>query len=296
MKVMVTGASGFVGYHVAKVLKNNGFNVVIFDQVQPKLDYPFIKGDITKLDDVMRATAGVEVVCHLAAVGDVYLAFKDPMLAVNCNVLGTTNIMEAALQNKVKKIVYASTWEVYGKAQYEPIDEKHPCNPDHPYNITKLAGENIVFSYNKLKGVNAVALRLGTAYGEGLRDNSVFALFINKALDKTPITIQGEGKQFRQFVHAEDIGEAFKLAINLPVNGEAINIVGREKTSIKDLAELVAERLPTEVKHEQARAGDVPSSGVSFKKAEEMLGWKQKVAFKTGLNRLIDYYIEKRKK
>jgi UDP-glucose 4-epimerase len=216
------------------------------------------------------------------------------MLAVNCNVLGTTNIMEAALQNKVKKIVYASTWEVYGKAQYEPIDEKHPCNPDHPYNITKLAGENMVFSYNKLKGVNAVALRLGTAYGEGLRDNSVFALFINKALDKTPITIQGEGKQFRQFVHAEDIGRAFSLAISSTVNGEAFNIVGKEKISIKNLAEMVAEKIPTEIKHESARVGDVPSATVAFEKAGRQLKWKQEISFKEGLNRLMEHYARKR--
>src|SRR5437899_3183715 len=133
-------------------------------------------GDIAALADAFR---GSNFVCHLAAIGDVYLAAEKPYLAAQTNVTGTANVCEAALKAGVSKLIYASTWEVYGKPRYEPIDEDHPCAPDHPYNITKLAGERLALAYSHLRdGVSVSALRLGTAYGTRMRPNSVFSLFI----------------------------------------------------------------------------------------------------------------------
>jgi UDP-glucose 4-epimerase len=173
MRVLVTGGAGFLGPHIVKSLEQNGHEVVVFDIKEPLTKGEFIAGDLASLDDCIRATRAIDSICHLGGIGDVYLAFEKPYLAASINVQGTANLMEAALRNRVGKVVYASTWEVYGEPRYEPIDEKHPTNPDHPYNITKLAGEHMALAYDHLKGARAVALRLGTAYGQGMRPNSV---------------------------------------------------------------------------------------------------------------------------
>ena len=286
MRVLVTGGSGFVGSYVATELAEAGHQVAVFD-LRPSRVGEFVQGDLTRLEDLVAATRDVDAVCHLGAVGDVYLAFEKPWLAASLNVVGTTNVMEAARVNGLRKVVYASTWEVYGHPIRQPIDEEHPCTPDHPYNITKLAGEQMVLSYSKLKGTPGVALRLGTAYGLGMRPNSVFSIFVDRARQGEPITIQGSGAQARQFTHAADIARAFRLAAESDVSGEAFNVVAEENVSIRQLAEMVAAELPTEVVFGEARVGDVASALVSSDKARRVLGWEPSVSFAAGLNEII---------
>jgi UDP-glucose 4-epimerase len=227
------------------------------------------------------------VVCHIGAIGDVYLAAEQPGLAAAVNVTGSSNVATAALRNDAR-VVYASTWEVYGEPQYEPVDEKHPVKPDHPYNITKLAGEQMLLASHRLQGLSAIALRLGTAYGLGMRTNSVFEIFIRKALAGEPITIQGDGSQGRQFTHASDIARAFALATRSDAEGLAVNIVSPDMISIRQLAEQVVKRFPTEVTFGDPRPGDVPPSYVSAAKAEDILGWKAEVAFEDGMAELFE--------
>lgn len=205
MRILVTGGAGFIGSHVVDALREANHDVVVFDLNPPPGSHYFVQGDLTNLDDLVRATQGIDYVCHLGGVGDVYLAFENPPLAAACNVMGTANLMEACLRNGAKKVVYASTWEVYGEPRYQPMDESHPCNPDHPYNITKLSGEQIALSYDKLKGVPVISLRLGTAYGTRMRLNSVFSIFIKRARNKEPLTIKGSGAQSRQFTHGKSV-------------------------------------------------------------------------------------------
>lgn len=295
-RVLVTGGSGFLGSHVAAGLARHGWEVSVLDVVPPKGDFQFHRGDLGSLPSVVAAMAEVDAVCHLAAVGDVYLAFEKPYLAASLNVVGTANVMEAALQKKGVKVIYASTWEVYGHPDYQPVDEDHPCRPDHPYNVTKLGGEQMVMCYAALKGVPAVSLRLGTAYGTGMRPNSVFSIFINKAMAGEAITVKGSGHQFRQFTHASDIADAFALALESPISGEAFNIVASEKISIRRLTELVTARMPVPVRYEEGRAGDISPAEVSSRKAASRLGWVPRVAFEDGLNELMDLAVHNRQR
>jgi len=292
LRVLVTGGAGFLGPHVVSALEHAGHDVTIFDQREPAGSRRFTRGNLTSLDDLVAATQEQDGICHLGGVGDVYLAFEEPFTAAAANVLGTTNVMEAARRNGVKKVVYASTWEVYGKPERQPITEDHPCRPDHPYNLTKYGGELMVLSYSELKGVPAVALRLGTAYGRGMRPNSVFSIFVNRARSGEPITIQGTGAQSRQFTHASDIAQAFRLAVESDVHGEAFNIVADEDISIRQLAELVAERFPIEIVFKEARAGDIVPATISAEKARRLLGWQPQMTFKAGLADLIDGLVE----
>jgi UDP-glucose 4-epimerase len=244
-------------------------------------------GNLLELDDVTTASAGHDVICHIGAIGDVYLAGEDPRLAASVNVVGTANIAEAARRNGAR-VVYASTWEVYGKAYAEVIDEDHPCEPDHPYSITKLAGERMLLAADHLQDVPVVALRLGTAYGTGLRKNSVFRLFIDKARAGDPISIQGDGNQYRQFTHASDIARAFTLACRSDVRGRVYNTVATDPVSIKQLAELVVERFPTDIVYAPARAGDVHPAMVSSERARRELGWSAEMPFEQGVAGLMD--------
>jgi UDP-glucose 4-epimerase len=288
MKALVTGSAGFIGGHVCRHLLADGYEVTGFDLKEAGLsDVDEVTGDLLDLDALTSAIAGHDVVCHIGAIGDVYLAAEQPGLASAVNVTGTSNVAAAALHNDAR-VVYASTWEVYGEPQYEPVDENHPVSPDHPYNITKLAGEQMLLASHRLRGLSAIALRLGTAYGLGMRPNSVFEIFIRKALAGEPITIQGDGSQGRQFTHASDIARAFALATRSEAEGMAVNIVSPEMISIRQLAEQVVERFPTEVEFGDPRPGDVPPSYVSSARAQDILGWKAEVSFEDGMAELFE--------
>jgi UDP-glucose 4-epimerase len=288
LKGIVTGAAGFLGSHVADVLAERGSDITVVDLTDnPK--HRTVRADLMEPDQLAASFAGADFVCHLAAIGDVYLAGEKPWLAAQVNATGTANVCEAALKAGVPKVIYASTWEVYGTPQYQPIDERHPCAPDHPYNITKLAGERLALAYGHLrKGLTVSALRLGTAYGSRMRSNSVFSLFIDKALRGELITIQGTGQQGRQFTHARDIGRAFALAVEKAANGSIYNTVSDEFVTIKQLAELVAAEIPTKIVYTAARQADVPTATVSNELIKTSLGWRPEVKFTDGLHELIN--------
>ena len=287
MRGIVTGGSGFLGSHVADVLSEAGHEITVVD-LTPTERHRFARADLLDRDGLGLAFRGAEFVCHLAAVGDVYLAAEKPWLAAEANVTGSANVCEGALAAEVPTLIYASTWEVYGSPRYQPIDERHPCEPDHPYNITKLAGERLVLAYGHLRpGLTVAALRLGTAYGPRMRPNSVFSLFIDKARRAEPITIQGTGEQGRQFTHARDIGSAFARALGHAPNGSVYNTVGDEYVTIQQLAGYVSARIPTQIVHTEARQADVPPARVSNDRIKADLGWAPRVRFEEGLAEMI---------
>lgn len=288
MRVLVTGAAGFLGGHVVRRLINDGLTVTTYDLVDAgMLEARSITGDLRDGDKLATAAAGHDVICHIGAIGDVYLAAEQPSLAAEVNGTGSANVAAAA-ETAGARVVYASTWEVYGEPRYEPLDEEHPTDPDHPYNITKLAGERLLLAADRLRGVPVLALRLGTAYGTGLRPNSVFRVFIDRARRGDPITIQGDGKQGRQFTHAADIARAFSMACRSELHAMALNTVASESTSIKALAELVVARYPTELTFGEPRPGDVPPAAVSAARIAEVLGWRAEMPFSRGLSELMD--------
>lgn len=288
MRVAVTGGAGFLGSHVADVLVQAGHEVRVVDLIDSER-HASVKADLADVQRLAAAFRGVDAICHLAAIGDVYLASQRPALAAHVNVTGTANVCDAAIAAGVSDLVYASTWEVYGKPLYEPMDELHPCTPDHPYNITKLAGERLAIAYGHATGsLRVIALRLGTAYGTRMRPNSVFSVFIRRAIARESIEIQGSGAQGRQFTHAIDVGRAFVAALTSESKGQAYNIVADRMVSIRELAELVRSSKPTEITYGEPRPGDVPSAHVTSAKAAAELGWRPKIEFEQGLRELFE--------
>ncbi len=272
-KVLVTGSSGFLGKNISEYLSKKGWIVKQFDKASGQ--------DLMNERDLRKSLKSVDYVCHLAAVGDVYLAAANPVLAAQIGVGGTANLVKIANEvGNIKKIVYASTWEVYGHPKYQPLDEKHLCLPDHPYSISKYAGELMLGS--KLNAVPWIILRLGSAYGKNMRSNAVIPLFINKAKNKEAITIAGDGSQIRQFTFATDIARAFEMAMLSKVSGEVFNIVSSEVQTIKQIALKVKATLPVKINRGPKRKGDVPPAKVSSAKAKKLLGWTAKVKFDDG--------------
>lgn len=279
-KVLVTGSSGFIGKNLTEFLTKKGFEIIQFDKKtgQNLLNEKALEKSLKKAD----------FVCHLAAVGDVYQAAKNPVEAAVSGLAGTANLVKIAQNFKVKKIIYASTWEVYGKPIYQPMDEEHPTNPDHPYSISKLAGELMLKS--KLFNIPWVILRLGTAYGQHMRQNAVIPTFINLAKEARPIKIFGTGTQTRAFAHARDLANAFYLALEKNIKNEIFNVAGNELISILDLAKLITRHFPTKIEFAKARTADIPPAKVSCQKAKKILSWQPKIPFKKGLEEFLTSY------
>ena len=295
MRMIVTGGAGFVGRHVAAAVLEAGHECVVFDITRMPRELADLGvrqevGSLSSVESLRKTVRGADAVLHLAGVGDVYLAAKKPWLAAESNVVGSTNVAEACLAEGVGRVIYASTWEVYGHPVYEPIDEQHPTNPDHPYSVTKLGGEQMLMTYDSLRELSVVALRLGTAYGTGMRENSVFSLFIKRALRGEAITVSGDGRQHRQFTHAADIGRAFVAAARSDIRHEALNIVADESVTIRQLAEMVVAEAPAPLSFGAPRAGDISPARVSSAKASTLLGWKPRVRFSEGLHALIEHH------
>lgn len=290
--VVVTGAAGFIGSHVAAYLEDRGFDVVRSDSRVPKHSEPaWRRADLRRTQELLRLTRRVDAVIHIGGIGDVYLAGREPQLALSVNGTGTLNILEAAKRNHVARFVYASTWEVYGPSVYQPVDERHPCFPEHPYSISKFAGDLLVQCYGQHNALRTVVLRLGTAYGQGMRETAVIPAFLMKAIRRERIEVQGSGKQFRQFTHVSDIANAFYLALEQEDPEPVYNIVSPERTTIRSLAETIADCLPVEIAYRESRLGDPPSVEISSRLAADRLGWTPKVAFGEGLRKFMGAYM-----
>jgi UDP-glucose 4-epimerase len=288
VRVLVTGSSGFLGPHIVRHLASGAnCDVTGFDlQAPPDHLFPAIEADFCDLGAIRQAVRGMDAVVHLGGVGDVYLATARPELAAQANVVGTTNVAIAAAEAGAR-VVYASTWEVYGPPSRTPVDEQHPCRPGHIYGATKLAGEQILNAVHQHDNLPVIVLRLGTAYGPGMRPNTVFSRFADAARAGQPLLVQGSGGQWRQFTHTSDIARAVALAVASDVEDATLNVVADESVTILGLAELAAKRYRSTVTFGPERHGDPPSARIASAAAARTLGWRPEVVFEQGLAELF---------
>lgn len=280
--ILVTGSKGFLGINVSAHLTRKGYTIIPFDIVEGK--------DILNRDQLRMSLAQAHCICHLAAVGDVYVASQFPEHAACVGIGGTASLVHVANEfPNIKKIIYASTWEVYGSPRYQPLDEEHPCNPDHPYSIAKYGGELMLRSC--LNHIPWIILRLGSAYGLHMRSNAVIPLFVHKARRGEELIISGNGSQNRQFTYAEDIAQAIQLAIEAEIKNEVFNIVSSEVQTIKQIAEMVKDKIPVAIGFGPEREGDMQSAKVTAKKALRMLGWKAETKFAYGFEKTFEHCL-----
>lgn len=295
MRVLVTGGAGFIGSHVVDKLRDRGITPRIFDLVHSPHHQPgeieMFVGSLIDAEALRLAMSGCHAVVHLAAVADVKDVFEDPSYSENINTRGTFNVLEAARRAGVKRVVYGSTTWVYSDCREDHVDEDTViAHPSHLYTATKLAGETYCYSYAALYGVEYTILRFGIPYGPRAREGAVVPIFVRKALADEPLTIAGDGLQYRKFVYVEDLAEGVVLALKPGAANRIYNLDGRERVSILQIAETVREAVGSaEIVHTEARPGDFSGKEVSSVRAEEELGWTASTPFAEGLRRYVEW-------
>jgi UDP-glucose 4-epimerase len=293
-RVLVTGGAGFIGSHVVDKLLAAGHEPRILD-VRPTPYHPDVDtviGDMCVLDDVMRAAEGCDAIAHLAAAADVGEVQKDPILAEQLNARGTVNVLEAAREKQVSRVVYASTIWVYSDVVAEHVDEetalKHPA---HLYTATKLAGELYCRSYRELYDVESTILRFGIPYGPRARPAAVIPIFVDKALAGEPLTLAGGGLQSRRFVYVEDLAEGVVAGLAPQAANRTYNLVSDEDVTIRDIAERVRDEIgDVELVVTEGRAGDFKGAEVSGARAAAELDWTPRTPFAEGLGRYVVWH------
>ena len=301
MKVLVTGGSGFIGSHVVDKLRDKGVGVRVFDMMIPDYrdDIEFYQGSLLNFDQMRMAVSGVDAIFHLGAMADVKDVFQEPHYSEAINVRGTVNVLEAArLNGSIKRVIYGSTTWVYSGVNELHVDENTPLHsPSHLYTATKLTGEYYCYSYNELYGLGITILRYGIPYGPRARDGAVVPALVKKAINGEPLTISGDGSQFRKFVYVEDLAEGNMLALKSIAKNRMYNLDGIERITIKEVVEMIRNIIGNvKIEYTPARTGDFSGKDVSSKRAEDELGWIPKISFNEGLKKYIDWYIQRERK
>jgi UDP-glucose 4-epimerase len=295
MKVLVTGGSGFIGSHVVDRLIADGHQVRVFDMILPRRDdVEYYQGSLLDLEQMRMGMAGIDAVFHLAAVANVNAVFDEPIYSEAINTRGTINVLEAARVTGIKRVIYGGTTWVYSNVKESEVFEDTPLGaPSHLYTATKLVSEYYCRSYSELYDLPTTVLRYGIPYGPRARAATVGAIFVRKALAGEPLTIAGDGSQYRYFVYVEDLAEGNVLALKPAARNQVYNLDGRERVSILEIAETVRKILgDVEIVHTEARPGDFAGQTVNSEKAERDLGWVPKVNFEQGMRRYVDWYRE----
>ncbi|MEM4634060.1 MAG: NAD-dependent epimerase/dehydratase family protein [Candidatus Anstonellaceae archaeon] len=293
--IVVTGGSGFIGSHVCSLLAERGYKVRIIDISPPQLGYQgeFVRASVLDAIRLQKLFEGAEAVIHLAALVDVQSSMLDPYSDFQVNVQGTINVLETARRHGVKKVAFASSAAVYGDPKNIPIKETDPANPLSPYGMSKLSSERYVLLYNKIYDMQNTALRLFNVFGRGQSANSPYSGVITKfadaiRLDRQPI-IYGSGRQTRDFVHADDVAEAFLRAIELPGSDQPINIGCGKETAILTLLETMFSIAGKSItpKFLPERKGDIQRSCADVSLARKLLGYSPKISLEQGLRELL---------
>jgi UDP-glucose 4-epimerase len=293
--IVVTGGSGFIGSHLCARLHEEGKTVRIIDIAPPPLGTPgeFVRTSVLDAGRLLRLFSGAEAIVHLAALVDVTASVADPYSDFEVNATGTVTVLESARRAGVKKVAFASSAAVYGNTVEVPVDETHPTLPLSPYGASKLAAERHVLLYNSLYGMQNTALRLFNVYGRGQSPLSpysgVITKFSNCITERKQPLIFGDGEQTRDFVHVDDVCEAFCRAIESQGCSSPINIASGKEISVLDLLKkmyALAGRMPNP-KYFSERKGEIRRSVASIALAERHLGYSPKIPINQGLAELV---------
>jgi UDP-glucose 4-epimerase len=308
MRILITGGAGFIGSYLSEKYTKEGHTVLCLDNflsgnllnVRHLLIYrnfKLVEGDIRDYNLLERIIRDVDVVFHLAAQIHVDRSYVEPRLTYDINVMGTQNVLEVARIYDVKKIIHTSTSEVYGSAQYVPIDEKHPLDAPHPYGASKIAADRMCHAYVQTYGMDISIPRFFNIFGPRQRDigyGGVISIFTRRVLNGMPPVIYGDGLQTRDYTYIDDALRAFDLVLNHKPKLEPINIGTGKEISIIDLARMIIDLCgkKKEIKpvHVEPRIGEVKKLIANAAKAKKVLGWKPEYDFKEGLKTFIQWY------
>jgi UDP-glucose 4-epimerase len=295
VRVGVIGGAGFIGSHVVDKLLEAGHDVTVFDIMRPhRPDVRHVVADILDASRTTVALAGrYDALYLLAAVSDVNDVFHIPVESAQVNIMAVAHVLEAARRTGAGRVILASTTWVYALAEPNDVDEETPLHPDrvnHIYTASKLSAEMLCHAYHTLYGVDMTILRYGIPYGPRARLGTVLANFVSKALKGEPITIQGDGRQWRSLVAVEDLAIGNVVALQSAAKNQTYNLDGPERVEIRRVAEKVRQFFPeVEIQYADGRRGDLPPKVVSSQKAFAHLGWKPQIGFEEGAERYVKW-------
>tara|TARA_B100000519_G_scaffold137759_1_gene119232 strand:- start:1410 stop:2318 length:909 start_codon:yes stop_codon:yes gene_type:complete len=297
MKSIVTGGSGFIGSHVVDKLIDYGHEVVVLDhRVKPhRDDVEFRDVDIIDFSSVLDATSDIDYIFHLAAMSNVNHVYDKPIYSVELNISGTVNILEAARKNNCKRVIFASTVWVYTGTNGTYVNEESPFfmpGAGHIYSTSKISCEFLICDYQKLYGVPYSILRYGIPYGPRMRTELVIPIFLKKAFNGEPITIAGDGSQYRNFIYVEDLADAHILALDDRAENQILNVEGMRRISIKNIADTIQNLMADNVsiQYIPERPGDYDGKEASNEKIKKLLNWEPKIDFQDGMKKTIEWF------
>jgi nucleoside-diphosphate-sugar epimerase len=308
MKYLVTGGAGFIGSNIVRELLRQGQEVRVLDNfatgkrenILPLIKDPklkLIEGDQRSFHVVRAAVKGVDYILHQGALPSVPRSINDPITSNDVNILGTLNILEAAKEFSVKRIVCASSSSIYGNSESLPKVETMPVNPMSPYALTKYAQERYCQIFYQLYGVETVSLRYFNVFGPNQDPTSQYSAVIPKFIkliqqDREPI-IYGDGTQSRDFTYVENnVWANIQACTAEKAPGEVINIACGKRYTLLDLVDLINEILGKNIepRFEPERPGDVKHSLADIQKAKDLLGYEVRVDFREGLEKTIEFF------
>jgi len=313
MKYLVTGGAGFIGSNIVKKVLDNGDFVRVVDNFSTgrreniaefleNQNFELIESDLTNLETAKKAVRGMDFVLHQAAVPSVPRSIEDPITSNSANIDATLNLLVAARDEKVKKVVYASSSSVYGDNPDLPKMEDFPVRPISPYALTKYAGERYCQIFWNIYGLPTTCLRYFNVFGPKQNPFSQYSAVIPKFIDcflqnESPV-ILGTGEQSRDFTFVDNVVAANLLAAKSEKgNGEVFNIACNERTSLNELVGLLSKISGKDInpEYKDARAGDVLHSQADISKIGEFLGFKPIIKFEEGLKKTFDWYANQKK-
>jgi UDP-glucose 4-epimerase len=302
-RVLVTGGGGFIGSNLVRALLERGDTVKVLDNFSTGnranlagLDVEVIEGELRSYERVHNAVRGVEVVFHLGALGSVPRSVQDPLTSSAVNVEGTLNVLLAARDSGVRRVVYSSSTSVYGSTREMPTPESSPPDPISPYGVAKLAAERYCIAFSRVyESFESVVLRYFNVFGPRQSPLSQYAavvpLFISAIAAGEPITIHGDGEQSRDFTYVGNCVDATLAAADAAnASGRAFNVAGGRPASVNEVADIIGSILgkPVERRHTPSRSGDIRDSWADLTAAREVLGYEPRVSLDDGLRLTVE--------
>jgi UDP-N-acetylglucosamine 4-epimerase len=309
--ILITGGAGFIGSNLVKYfLKDERIGLVrvldnlsngYYENIKPFTSHPkfeFIKGDIRDYEICLKACRNIDKISHQAALGSVTRSIEDPITSTDVNILGTVKILNAALQEKVKRIVLAFSSSTYGDHKVLPKMEETIGNPLSPYAITKSCIEHYSRIFGDIYGLEWIGLRYFNVFGPNQSPTNPYAavipIFCNAAINDLPIHINGDGNTSRDFTYIENVLKMNDLSLfttNLNAINETYNCACGQQTTLIELVEIISKitNKKLEVHYKPERKGDVKHSLASIEKATKLLGYTPDIQINEGLKKTIDH-------
>jgi nucleoside-diphosphate-sugar epimerase len=303
-RVLVTGGGGFIGSNLVRALLDSGDEVRVLDNFSTGnrsnldgLDVEIVEGELRSYERVHNAVRTTEVVYHLGALGSVPRSVQDPLTSSAVNVEGTLNVLLAARDEGVRRVVFSSSTSVYGSSRQLPTTEDTPPDPISPYGVAKLAAERYSISFSRVyDSFESVVLRYFNVFGPRQSPLSQYAavvpLFATAIDAGRPVQIHGDGEQSRDFTYVGNVVDATMLAGDTEgASGEIFNIAAGSPASVNTLADTIGSILgkPVEKEYLPPRAGDIRNSWADLGKAERILGYRPAVGLEEGLRRTVEF-------